>query len=147
MTRVHLGRPPKGGMGVADVGETYRVPVELEPHGVMLIGPQLAGAGMTIGATSEGAVRLSLVCAEDAATIASEYLAGRITSKVPTLGRIDVRTNARLEIKPTTCPVVVVARPLTNKPVRFSWECPTAEIARSTGGSLISCKANHEPRK
>lgn len=140
LSRVHLGRPLKGEMGAADVGETWRVPVELQGDGVMLVGPQLAGDGMTVRATAtQGGARLQIVCANHAATLASEYLQGRITSSVPILGSVDVRTQARLEIKPTTCPVVVVARPLDNAPARFSWERPTAEIAHSTGGPVVHC--------
>jgi len=143
LSRVILGRPPKGEMGVANVGETWRVPVELQPGGVMLIGPQSAGDGMTLHATAtQGAARLSIVCAKQAATVASDFLAGRLESRVPTLGDVDVRDDVHLEIKPTTCPVVVVARALDNVPARFAWERPTAEIARSTGGPLINCKAS-----
>lgn len=142
LSRVRLGRPPKGEMGVADVGETFRVPVELQPDGIMLIGPQSAGRGMSLRATaSQGAVKLSLVCAEHADTVATEFLQGRVDTDVPTLGSVEVRTKARLEIKPTTCPVVVVISPLEDAQARFAWERPTAEIARSTGGPLIHCKA------
>jgi len=46
LRRVHIGRPPKGGMGVADVGETRQIPVEIQPGGVMIIGPEVAEAGI-----------------------------------------------------------------------------------------------------
>ena len=129
-------------MGAANVGETLRVPVDVKPGGMMLIGPQLAGRGMTLQATaSRGAAKVSIVCAQDAATVATEFLQGRSTSSVPALGSVEVRTTARLEIKPTACPVVVVISPLENAPARLAWERPTAEIARSTGGSLIPCEA------
>jgi hypothetical protein len=129
-------------MGAADVGETWRVPAAIQPGGVMIIGPQNAEDGMTLQAdASQGAVRLTLVCAKQADTVAAEYMAGRITSKVPVLGTIDVRTKSRLKIKPTTCPVVVVASPLDNAPTRFTWERPTSEIARSTGGPMVHCQA------
>lgn len=142
LSRVHLGRPPRGEMGVATVGETFRVPVELQPDGLMLIGPQLAGGGMSLRATaSQGAIKLSLVCAADAAIVASEFLQGRRDVTVPTLGSVEVRSKAQLEIKPTTCPVVVVISALEQGPARFAWERPTAEIARSTGGPWIRCKA------
>lgn len=142
LSRVHLGRPPRGEMGVADVGETRRVFVELEPNGVVLIGPQLAGDGMTLRATAtQGAAELTIVCAKHATTLASEFMEGRINSRVPTLGRIEVRAQSRLEIQPATCPVVVVVRPLGDAPARVAWERPTAEIARSSGGPLIHCAA------
>lgn len=143
LRRVHLGQPPKGKMGAADVGETWRVPAEIQPGGVMIIGPQNAEHGMTLQAeASRGAARLTLVCAERADAVAAEYMAGRITPNVPVLGTIDVRTKARLEIEPTTCPVVVVARPIDDAPTRFTWERPTFEIARSTGGPMVHCRAN-----
>ncbi len=140
LRRVHLGQPPKGEMGAAGVGETWRVPAEIKPGGVMIIGPQNAEEGMTLQAdASQGAVRLTLVCAKQADTVAAEYMAGRITSNVPVLGSIDVRTKTQLRIKPTTCPVVVVASPIGNAPTRFTWERPTSEIARSTGGPMVHC--------
>ena len=142
LRRVHLGRPPKGDMGAADVGETRKVAVDLQPGGVMIIGPQAAEDGMTLRADAlEGAVRLTLVCAKDAEKVASEYMAGEITSKIPVIGSVDVRTKAALAIKSTACPIVVVASPLDNARARFAWERPTAEIARSTGGPLIHCPA------
>jgi hypothetical protein len=90
-------------------------------------------------------VRLSLVCADEAETVATEFLAGRTRSNVPTLDTVDVRTEARLEITPTKCPVVVVIRTLGNEPARFAWERPTSEIAQSTGGPLIQCESAREP--
>jgi len=142
LRRVQLGRPPKGEMGAADVGETWRVPAEIQPGGVMIIGPQDALDGMTLQAgATQGGVHLTLVCAKQADAIAAEYMAGRTTPNVPVLASIDVRTNGRLRLKPTTCPVVVVATPLGNAPTRFSWERPTSEIARSTGGPMVHCQA------
>jgi hypothetical protein len=142
LSLVQLGRPAKAEMGAAKAGEPRRVPVEIHPGGAMLVGPSLAGSGMTIRAhASEGAVRLSLVCAEDAETIAAEFLAGRIMPTVPVLGTVDVRAEARLRIKPAKCPVVVVVSPLDNAPARFDWQRPTAEVARSTGGPLIKCQS------
>jgi hypothetical protein len=142
LRRVHLGQPPKGEMGVADIGETWRVPAEIRPGGVMIIGPQNAEHGMTLKASaSQGAARLTLVCAKHADTVATEYMAGRIAPTVPVLGTIDVRTKAQLRIKPTTCPVVVVATPLGNALTRFAWERPTSEIARSTGGPMVRCQS------
>jgi hypothetical protein len=85
---------------------------------------------------------LTLVCAKQADTIATEYMAGRITSNGPVLGTIDVRTKAQLRINPATCPVVVVATPLDNAPTRFAWERPTAEVAGSTGGPMVHCPAS-----
>lgn len=143
LTRVEFGRSPKGEMGAANVGETLRVPVELKPGGVMLVGPQLADDGMTLKATaSRGAAKLTLVCAKDAATIATDFLYGRHKENVRTLGSVEVRTKARLAIESTACPVVVVITPLGNAPARLAWERPTAEIARASGGSLVPCEGS-----
>jgi hypothetical protein len=140
LSRVQLGRSPKGEMAAADVGETRRIPVELQPGGVMIIGPQLAGEGMTLQAVAlQGGVGLTLVCAKDAETIAREFMAGHPVPVVPVLGSVDVRTEARLQIMPALCPVDVVVHPLDDAPARFAWERPTSEIARSTGGPLIHC--------
>jgi hypothetical protein len=147
LRRVELGRSPKGEMGEADVGESRSVPVDVQPGGVIMIGPQIADDGMTLKAIAlAGAVRLDLVCAKDADTLASEYINGQIASSVPILGTTDVRDESRLRIKSTRCPVVVVATALDDAPARFAWERPTAEIARSTGGSLVRChKPNPRP--
>lgn len=140
LSRVQIGRPPRGEMVADDVGESRRVPVEIQPGGVMIIGPQLAADGMTLQAVAlEGGVKLTLVCAKDAETVAREFMAGRIESTVPVLGSVDVRTKAQLRIKPSSCPVDVVVIPLDNAPSRFAWERPTSEIAKSTGGPLIHC--------
>jgi hypothetical protein len=148
LRRVQLGRPAKGKMGKADVGETQSVPVEIQPGGVLIIGPQAADSGITLQAEStQGAVRLTLVCAKHAETVAAEFVAGHITSQVPVLGTVDVRGKARLQIQPTTCPVVVIATPLDDAPARFSWERPTSEIAHSTGGPLTHCRAAKSPAR
>lgn len=135
-------------MGIAGVGETLRVPVELQPGGVIIIGPQRASHGMTIQADAdEGAVRLTLLCAEQAETLAAEFMAGRLTSRVPVLGSIDVYTRARLEIPNASCPVAVIASPLGDAPARFAWERPTSEIARSMGGPIMQCAADKKPER
>ena len=142
LTRVHLGRPAKGQMSAPDVGETEQIPVDIQPGGVILIGPQRAGDGMNVDiVVSAGAARFTLACAADAEKLAAEFLAGRTPPTIPGLGSVDVRTTAQLEIKPASCPVVVVASALGEVPVRFAWQRPVAEIARSTGGPLIRCTA------
>lgn len=94
---------------------------------------------MPSGGCGDCGVRLTLVCAKHAETVAAEFMAGRITSTIPVLGAVDVRTKAQLRIKAASCPVDVVVSPLDNAPARFAWERPTSEIARSTGGPLIHC--------
>ena len=141
LSRFNLGRLPKGKMQPADVGETKRVPLELQPGGVMIAGPQLATRGMTVHAeTTRGGARVALMCAKDAETIAGNFLAGRPTSARPVLGQVDVRGKAKLAIKPAKCPVVTVAWPLQRSAVTFSLLRLPSEIARSTGGPLLQCK-------
>ena len=75
---------------------------------------------MTLQATaSQGAVRLTLVCAEQADR------RGRIHGRPDHLERARARdgrcrTTARLQIKPTTCPSSSSRAPLGNAPARFS---------------------------
>ncbi len=141
LTRVGLGRPVKGQMSAADVGETERVPVEIQPGGVIMTGPQRAGDGMNVDIeVSAGAVRFTAACAADADEVATEFLAGHAIPSPAALGSVDARTKARLRIKPTSCPVVIVATPIGTAPVTFAWQRPASEIARSTGGPLIHCQ-------
>ena len=146
LSRFNLGRQPKGDMQPADVGETKRVPVEIQPGGVMISGPQLAGNGMTVHAeTTQGAVRVTLVCAEHAENLATAFVAGRVPTAVPLLGSVDVRGKAELHIKPTKCLVAVVTSPLDNVPATYSWLRLPSEIARSTGGPLMHCEKAKSP--
>ena len=141
LSRFNLGRQPKGEMQPADVGETKRVPVEIQPGGVMIAGPQLAGNGMTVHAeTTQGAARMTLVCAEHAEAVAAEFVADRVPTAVPVLGSVDVRGKAKLHIKSTRCPVVVVTSPLDNVPATYSWLRLPSEIAGSTGGPMMRCE-------
>jgi hypothetical protein len=142
LLRTQLGRPKKGEMGAADVGETRKVLVEVQPGGAILIGPQRAEDGMTLQVdASQGGVRLTVMCAKHATTIANAIIAGQPMPTVPVLGTVDVRGKSRLQIKPTDCLVDVVASALDKAPARFAWERPTSEIAHSTGGPLIHCPA------
>ena len=143
LTRVHLGRPSKGKMSAPDVGETERIPLDIQPGGVLMIGPQHAKDGMTVDIdVSAGAVRFVVACASDAEHVAAEFLAGRAAPIIPGLATVEVRTKTQLRIKPASCPVVIVASPIGVEPVHFAWQRPLAEIARSTGGPLIHCAAH-----
>lgn len=142
LQRFNLGRQPKGRMQPADAGETMRVPVELEPGGLVMFGPQLAPAGMSVSVEAPyGNVRASLVCAKDAATLAETYVQtnGQLAA-VPALASADVRGRARLAIKRARCPVVMVAQSTDpDRAVSLAWERPAREIARSLGGPIVRC--------
>jgi hypothetical protein len=142
LTRAHLGRPQKGKMGADDVGETERIPVEIHPGGVMMLGPQHAGHGMTLDAEPlQGAVRLRLMCADQAALAAADVMEARPIRSFQVLATFDVRKRLHLAFAPAACPVVVVVTSLDDAPARFAWRRPSAEIARSTGGPMIACTA------
>ena len=141
LARFNLGRLPKGEMQHADVGETKRVPVEIQPGGVMIVGPQLAGNGMTVHAqTEQGAIRMNLVCAKDADVVAADVIAGRVPKAGTVLGTADVRGTAKVHIKPTSCPVAVITSPLDNAPATYRWLRLPSEIAQSTGGPIMQCE-------
>jgi hypothetical protein len=140
LTRFNLGRPARGAMQPPDAGETHNVPIELQPGGLMVFGPQLAPRGMTIRvAARNGAVRVAMACAERAEEVAASFLTGE-AAMAPYLAVADVRDTASLRVPPQRCPVAVLARSLEPRaPVTFDWRRSPGEIARSTGGPLIRC--------
>jgi hypothetical protein len=143
LARFNLGRPPKGQMAPADVGETKLVPVELHPNGIAFAGPQLAPDGLTMHAEvapGGGAVRVHLACQKDADAIAQGWLDGKIPA-VRLLAHQDVRAGqkAALKIKPVKCPVIAIATPLDNTPSQLGLLRLPSEIAESTGGPLVHC--------
>lgn len=142
LSRFNLGRPAKGAMQAPDAGETHQVPIELEPGGLMVFGPQLAPDGMTIQVTARrGAVRIAMACADKAEQVAQAFLGGQL-AEVPYLAAADVRATGRLHVPPQRCPVVVLAKSLEDRePITFDWQRPLGETARSTGGPLIRCGA------
>jgi hypothetical protein len=142
LTRFNLGRPAKGAMQTADAGETHKVPIELQPGGLMVFGPQLAPDGMTIQvAAREGGVRIAMACADKAEQVAQSFIDGP-PGEAPYLATADVRTTAKLHVPAQRCPVVVIARSLEERnQVTFDWQRPQTETARSTGGPLIHCEA------
>jgi hypothetical protein len=146
LSRFNLGRPPKGQMAKADAGETKRVPVEIQPGGLLVFGPQLAGNGMSlqIDATN-GGVRVALVCADKAAIVAESFLADRVAAFEP-LASGEIRGNGgKVSTKAAHCPVLTIVTPLDDRPATFTLQRPPAEIARSTGGPLIRCAVKHNP--
>lgn len=140
LTRFNLGRPPRGAMQAADAGESRKVPIELQPGALMLIGPQLAPDGMTIEVDArQGAARVAMACASKADELAEAYL-GDNNGEVPYLATADVRTTAKLHVPPQRCPVVVIAKSLeTTQPAVIDYLRSQRETARSTGGPIIDC--------
>jgi hypothetical protein len=145
LVRFNLGRPAKGAMQPPDAGETHDVPVELQPGGLMVFGPQLAPAGMSIRVTARGgAVRVAMACAAKAEQVAEAFLGGDL-GEAPYLAVADVRGTEQLRVPAQRCPVAVLARSLEAHPVTFGWRRPPAEAARSTGGPLIRCPPAKAP--
>ena len=133
-------------MAKADVGETKRVPVEIQPGGLLVFGPQLAGNGMSLQIDAKnGGVRVALVCADKAAIAAEAFLADRVAAFEP-LASGEIRGNGgKLAIKPAHCQVLTIVGPLDDRPATFTLQRPPGEIAQSTGGPLIHCAAKPEP--
>jgi hypothetical protein len=145
LIRSGFGRNVKGTMRPPGVGESRQIWVELEPRGVMIIGPVNAPTAMTVDvAVSKGAVQVALVCNDEAETVAQAFMQGRELPVVPELASRDVRDHATLAARSPNCPVSLVARALPMqdvvRPVAvFSWRRAPGESALSTGGPIIRC--------
>ncbi len=139
LSRFSLGRPATGRMGPPDVGETRKVPVELQADGVMATGPYLAPRRMTAEIQVEdGAVLAELYCAADAEKVVDAYLHEGVAMPKPLASKI-VRGRATLRARRPGCDVMFVARAVGYHPATFAWNRPVTEEARSTGGPLIDC--------
>jgi hypothetical protein len=143
LSRFGLGREPKGMMGVPDAGETKGVPIDLQSTALMVFGPQLVGeAGFTANVESaNGVVHVELACREQAEALAAAYVEGRPLPAIQTLAAKDIVGKGSLRVAKATCQVSLIAQPLAPSApaVTFNWQRPPAEVARSTGGPLISC--------
>jgi len=137
--RVSLGRPQKGALGKPNPGESHRVPIELQPGGVMVFGEYLAPHGMRVDLHSDGAVRVGLACADDVARISDAFVNDRDRAPVPTLAQALIQGEGHLKIKPTSCKVALVAQAVEARPITFDWRRPPSESARATGGPAIRC--------
>jgi len=137
-TRFSLGRPVKGSLGRPNPGESRRVPIELRPGGIMAFGLYLAPDGMTINVEAQGAVRMTMLCEDDAAQFVDAFMNDRPPPTVATLAHADIRGSGTLKIKPTKCKVAVLAQPV-DVPVTFDFQRPHRESGRSTGGPAIRC--------
>lgn len=145
LSRFNLGRPAKGKMVEADVGETLDVPVELHPDGMMITGPYVATHGMTAAFDVQrgGRIRAAVMCQDDAEQLAAAYVDEQPLPEVEHLAIADISGAGTLKVKRARCPVAVVVREIPtagDAPVTFSWRRPAGEAARSTGGPLIDCE-------
>lgn len=130
-------RPGTGKMVARDIGETRRIPAELHPGGLVVLGPHEAEDGMSIDVRArDGAVRVELVCQDDGEALAEAFVHGKPLPAVRALAARDVRGKATLKLRRARCPVLVVARPLTAG-ATFDWYRPDREAA---SGPLIDCE-------
>jgi len=136
LSRFGLGRPPKGQLGPADVVETARVPVEIQPGGMMIFGPQLAPKGMSTNVEVKGVASVAFVCDDDAAKLADAFAQNLPLPAVKTLA--EIHGAGRLAMPAAKCRVAIVAR--ATAPSTLELQRPLGEMARSTGGPLIRCK-------
>jgi hypothetical protein len=145
LSRFGLGREPKGAMDKPDAGETKKVPIELQQNAVMIFGPQLVGeAGFTANVDSpDGTVHADLVCRDQAEALAAAYADGQPLPRIKTLASKDIRGKGSLRVTKASCQVQLIAQSLepNARAFSFAWQRPPAEVAKSTGGPLISCEA------
>ena len=140
--RFKIGRVEKGSLGVPEAGDSRSVPVELQPGALMVFGPEIATHGMTVKIDAQGgAVQVGLACQDQAELAAQAFVDGKPPQLVTTLAQAPISNHGVLEIKATSCPVVVIARSLAATPVTFDYQRPPTEKARSTGGPVIHCAA------
>jgi hypothetical protein len=144
LSRFGLGREPKGAMDKPDAGETKNVPIELAQDALMVFGPQLVGpAGFTANVESpNGAVHIDLACRDQAQLLAAAYAEGHPLPRIKTLASADIRGKGSVRVTKASCEVQLIARQLQPNAatLTFAWQRPPSEIAKSTGGPLISCK-------
>ena len=144
LSRFGLGREPKGAMDKPDAGETKTVPIELQPNAVMIFGPQLVGdAGFTANVDSpDGTVHADLVCRDQAEALAAAYAEGQPLPHIKTLASKDIRGKGSLRVTKASCQVQLIAQSLepNARAFNFAWQRPPTEVAKSTGGPLISCE-------
>ena len=133
---------PKGKMDPAPIGDTESVAAELQPNGVMMFGPYLAPAGMSIDAHVDGgSARLYLACLDQAEEVAQAFLDNKLNHAKPLSAEV-VSGHATLRAPRGGCRVVVVARSLLPKPVMVRFERPPHEATSAAGGPIVPCRAH-----
>jgi hypothetical protein len=75
--------------------------------------------------------------------LAAAYVDGRTLPAIKVLAEKTIHGKGSQRLAKASCQVSLIARPVaaSTATTTFAWERPAAEIARSTGGPLISCAA------
>jgi len=141
VARSTTGHVPKGELAPPDVLEPSRTVLELQPGGVLLLGPQRAQDGMTVHVDLPGQVEVSLACRDDAEAVSRAYLDGAALPTVPTLATANVEGSTDLTIPAAHCPVAVIARSLATKgpPLQLTVQRSSSEIGWANGGPMVGC--------
>jgi hypothetical protein len=142
LLRFGLGRPALGAMIPATPGDSPRVPVVLQPGGVMIYGPYPAPHGLTIDTDARtGTFHLAIMCNREAQQVAAAFVAGAPMPAVRTLASRTVAGHARVTAKPASCPMSVVAWSMgpTAPAVVFDWQRPPRQAAAVIGGPVLEC--------
>ena len=137
------GHIPKGQLAPPDVLEPSRTELELQPGGVLMLGPQRAQDGMTVHVDAPGGqIDVALVCRDDAEAVARAYLDGTPLPAVTALAEARVAGPTELKVPAEHCPVAVVARSIATAgpPIAFTVQRSSSEIGWSNGGPLAGCK-------
>lgn len=141
--RFDLGRPAKGKMYPAGIGESKKITNEVHATGMLLFGPYPAPTGMHANVeVTQGTVRAALVCRGEAEKLATAFVDGVELPEVKLLAMKDLDGEGTLAIGKARCQVTLVVRAIpdaTGAPARFRWTRPTKEWAESTGGAKIKC--------
>jgi hypothetical protein len=139
--RSTTGHLPKGQMVAPDVLESSRTTFELQPGGLLMLGPQRARDGMTISVDTPGQLDLALACRADADAVARAYLDGTPPPAFSALAELHEPGASNLTIGATACPVAVIARSraTAGPPLQFTVTRSSTEIGFTNGGPLVSC--------
>ena len=141
LARSTVGHVPKGQLAPPDVLEPSTTTFELQPGGLLMLGPQRAPEGMTVHVEAPAQVDVALVCRDDAEAIAQSYLQGSASPAVTSLAEKHADGAMDLTIPAAGCPVAVVARSLATSgpPLSFTVRRSSSEIGWSNGGPLVQC--------
>ena len=104
--------------------------------------PEKVGeAGFTANVDSpDGTVHVDLACRDQAEVLAAAYADGQPLPRIKTLASKDIHGKGSLRVTKASCQVQLIAQSLEpSARVQLRLAALPAEVAKSTGGPLISC--------